>query len=145
MNINGIDYVDGGLGNNNPIRLCLAEKQNIWGNDPSLGCIVSLGTGELQMDDVGKGAKLIKTLKVISTDKRKIAREFQDEMQGKYGVDQKVYFRFSVSRGLEDVGLEECSDEDRGRIAVATQDYLLDVSAVVQKCSTMLLEQTGTQ
>ena len=40
----GIDYVDGGLGYNNPSDLARAEAQEIWPSS-RLCCLVSLGTG----------------------------------------------------------------------------------------------------
>lgn len=41
MKINGIDYVDGGMGSNNPIREAVNETQQFG----SISCIISIGTG----------------------------------------------------------------------------------------------------
>jgi predicted acylesterase/phospholipase RssA len=40
-----IIYIDGGLGNNNPSRLALAESRRIWGAEAKV-CLVSIGTGQ---------------------------------------------------------------------------------------------------
>ena len=48
----------------------------------------------------------------MATDTEKVAREFREEMKHKYGVEQKVYFRFNVQHGLEQVKLEEWSQID---------------------------------
>jgi hypothetical protein len=39
-----IEYVDGGMGNNNPARLALRESSRIWGKDGQV-CLLSVGTG----------------------------------------------------------------------------------------------------
>ena len=131
-------YVDGGLGYNNPIRALIEETFHIWPSDRKTGCIVSIGTGVLISRDVGKTIKpLFDKLAEMATDTEKVAREFEEEMKHRYGIEQKVYFRFNVQHGLEQVGLEEWMERDRTK--VATQDYLKSYWDRVEACASQIL------
>ena len=134
-----VAYIDGGLGYNNPIRALIEETSHIW-PDRQIGCIVSIGTGMPVSRDVGRTIKpLFDTVREMATDTEKVAREFEEEMKHKYGNEQKVYFRFNVQRGLEQVGLEEWKEMER--IKVATQDYLKSHWGWVEACSTKIFDQ----
>ncbi|KAI9854152.1 MAG: hypothetical protein M1813_001359, partial [Trichoglossum hirsutum] len=129
-------YVDGGLGYNNPIRLLLDETRHIW-PQREIGCIVSVGTGILASKDVGRTIKpLFESLKDIATDTEKVAGEFREEMKHKYGIEQKVYFRFNVQHGLEQVALEEWKEMDRTR--VATHGYVMQERSQIEACASQL-------
>lgn len=134
-----VAYVDGGLGNNNPIRLLMEEKYHIWqGRD--IGCIVSIGTGALVSKDVGRTiGPLFDKVKEMATDTENVAREFQNEMKHRHGIEQKVYFRFNVQHGLEQVGLENW--EEMKRIKVATQHYLKSEWSQIEACSAQMLRE----
>jgi hypothetical protein len=113
--------VDGGLGNNNPVRALLDEASHIWPKR-KVGCIVSIGTGVPSSINVGKKLKpLIECLKSMSTDTEEIAKEMRKEMVRKYVEDNSVYFRFNVTNGLENVSLEEWKRLDT--VKVATEEY----------------------
>ena len=132
-------YVDGGMGNNNPIRALIQETSHMWPPDTKIGCIVSIGTGVLISRDVGRGIKaLFDKLTEMATDTEKIASDFEEEMKSRYGTEQKVYFRFNVQHGLEQVGLEEWSEMDRTK--VATHDYLNKDWSRVEACSSQILD-----
>jgi hypothetical protein len=136
-------YVDGGLGYNNPIRLLLDEARHIWPRAREIGCIVSIGTGVLTSKDIGKTIKpLFESLEAMATDTERVAREFREDMKHKYGVEQKVYFRFNVQHGLEQVGLEEWKEMDRTK--VATQDYAIEEWSQIEACASQLHKPTGT-
>ena len=136
-------FIDGGLGYNNPIRALVEEVTHIWSPARKIGCIVSIGTGVLVPRDVGRTLKpLFECLKDMATDTEKVAREFKEEMKYKYGVDQKVYFRFNVQHGLEQIGLEEWKEMDRTK--VATQDYLKECWSKVEACASQLHKPNGT-
>ena len=133
-----VAYVDGGLGYNNPIRVLIDETSHIW---PSrqIGCIVSIGTGASVSRDFGRTLKpLFDKIKEMATDTENVAREIEKEMKHKHGNEQKVYFRFNVQQGLEQVGLEEC--KEMGRIKVATQDYLKSHCSQIEACSTQIFD-----
>jgi hypothetical protein len=134
-------YVDGKLGYNNPIRLLLDESRHIWPRR-EIGCIVSVGTGILASRDVGRTVKpLFRSLRDIATDTEKVAGEFREEMKHKYGVEQKVYFRFNVQHGLGQVGLEEWKEMDKTK--VATQDYVTQEWSQIDACASQLYKPTG--
>lgn len=132
-------YVDGGLGYNNPIRALMDEVMHLWPGR-SIGCIVSIGTGMGMSTDVGKSIGLLQTLKEISTDTENVAREFNEEMAHRY--PEKIYFRFNVHRGLEQVSLEEW--KEMGRIKIATEDYLNEQWRPVSDCASQLCGSNGT-
>lgn len=52
-----IRYVDGGLGNNNPSQLALAECRRIWGAEAKV-CLVSIGTGHQSATSIVDEARL---------------------------------------------------------------------------------------
>ena len=133
-----VSYVDGGMGYNNPIRALIEETSHMWPSD-RIGCIVSIGTGVLISRDVGRTIKpLFDKLTEMATDTEKVAREFEEEMKYRYGIEQKVYFRFNVQHGLEQVGLEEWREMDRTK--VATQDYLKSYWSRVEACSSQIFD-----
>jgi hypothetical protein len=136
-------YVDGGLGYNNPIRLAMEEARHIWPASREIGCVVSIGTGVLASKDIGRTIQpLFESLKGMATDTEKTAREFREEMKQKYGVNQRVYYRFNVQNGLEQVGLEEWKELDRTKIA--TEEYLANEWSQVDTCATQLHQPSGT-
>ncbi|KAL9070427.1 MAG: hypothetical protein Q9161_004851 [Pseudevernia consocians] len=50
---------------------------------------------------------LFDKLTEMTTDTEKVTREFEKEIKYRYDIKQKVYFRFNVQHGLEQVELEE--------------------------------------
>ena len=134
-----VTYVDGGMGYNNPIRALIQETSHIWPSERKIGCIVSIGTGVLISRDIGRTiTPLFEKLAEMATDTEKIAREFEEEMKHRYGIEQKVYFRFNVQHGLEQVGLEEWREMDRTK--VATQHYLASDWSRVEACSSQIFD-----
>ena len=118
----GIDYVDAGIGCNNPIKQVVAEAARVFGEEVLVGCIVSIGTG--QSGSVGLGHqnwlpdKLINGLKEIATDSGRTA----EEMELKYRDIPGLYNRFDVDRGLHLVSLEEW--KELGRVREHTKNYM---------------------
>jgi hypothetical protein len=114
------EFVDGGLGGNNPIDQVLGEVYNLYRNE-DISCIISIGTGKLnparyKTNYIPKD--LIQTLIGISTNCEAMevfyARQFQD-------VDD-LYFRFNVEHGLQDVDLDDWNR--LGEVRTFTRDYL---------------------
>ncbi len=46
----GIEYVDAGLGCNNPIKQVIEEAVRVFGEDSEVACIVSIGAGQVTPD-----------------------------------------------------------------------------------------------
>ena len=122
----GIDYVDAGIGCNNPIKQVIAEAARVFGEEASVGCIVSIGTGQsgsvglAQPDTFQKllPTVLIKALKEIATDSGRIA----EEMELRYKDIPGLYNRFDVDRGLHLVSLAEW--KQLGRVREYTKNYM---------------------
>ncbi|KAF3936314.1 hypothetical protein ABW19_dt0208754 [Dactylella cylindrospora] len=106
------EFLDAGLGCNNPTKVVLEEAENIWGSTGHIACIISLGTGRPDTISIPRGGffqnllipiDVLKGLKGISTDCEMVA----EELEKRFKDQENFYFRFSVDRGLEDVRLNE--------------------------------------
>lgn len=130
-------FVDGALGANNPINALWSQAQDVWGDDQlraSLRCLVSIGTGvpalrPVRDDVLGIGT----TLKELATETEKTAEQFRRDKSNL--DDEGRYYRFNVSHGLEDVGLEE--SRKQREIAAATGRYVAsqDVYKQMKACA----------
>jgi tetratricopeptide (TPR) repeat protein/predicted acylesterase/phospholipase RssA len=127
------EYVDGGLLNNNPIRLLMREATRVWGQDVDFSCVLSIGTGAPPGKKLGSlGHQVLIACKEIATQTETTAREFKAEHNHNL-VQKKRYFRFNVAQGLHSIQLEEWQVMDR--IDAATKTYLQDVAAEIKDCS----------
>ncbi|KAG5633852.1 hypothetical protein H0H81_004807 [Sphagnurus paluster] len=107
-------FVDAGLGCNNPVRQVLNEAHLVYGKERRVACIVSIGTGHpnvigLQKPDAFQKllpTALIRVLQGIATDCERVSEEFEKEYTDADGR-AKVYFRFNVQQGLQNVSLAE--------------------------------------
>jgi len=134
------EFIDGGLGANNPVYAVWSQAQDLWGADrlqDKLKCLVSIGTGVPSLkpfrDDVFHiGDQLV----ALATETEKTAEQFH---QDKSSLDDEGrYFRFNVLRGLEEVGLEE--SKKKKEIAAATTRYITsqDVYKQMKACANNL-------
>lgn len=131
------EFIDGALGENNPVYAMWNEAQDLWGPDElleKLGCLISIGTGVPTLksfrDDV---LHIGKSLVDLAVETEKTAEQFRRD---KATIDdQGRYYRFNVNRGLDDVGLEE--SEKTKEIAAATSLYLTsqDVYKQMEQCA----------
>jgi predicted acylesterase/phospholipase RssA len=124
------EFVDGGMGCNNPVNQVLAEARDVFGNDRMVGCLVSIGTGHpgtiglARPDSFQKflPTKLIDVLKKIATDCEKTANELSTRFQDY----ESFYYRFNVEHGAEGISLEEW--EKMGELTEHTKAYLHKVA-----------------
>ena len=136
----GREFVDAGLGANNPVEQIWNEAQNIWCSGEQelqqfLKCFVSIGTGSPGLKPIAKGAFKFfsETLVNIVTQTEETAKVFIN--RHRYLYQRKRYFPFNVQQGLQGVGLEEYEKE--ALIDAATAEYMdsqqtkLDVEACV--------------
>ena len=131
------EFVDGGMGANNPVTELWDQAQLMWGPEPLQGrikCLVSIGTGVPSLkpfrDDV---FHIGDTLVAIATETEQTAERFRRD---KLHLDNTGrYYRFNVAHGLEDIGLEE--SKKRKEIAAATRRYVgsQEVFKQMQACS----------
>ena len=134
IDIEGQRFTDGATECNNPIEHLLEEAVDIWpGAQNRLACIVSIGTGKPKLEAFGKNLiEIGKTLIRISTDAERMVDQFQ-RLSHSRGFED-IYYRFNVSQGLEDVGLE--SYDQQGKIWAAAHHYLNDY-VVKQQCKAL--------
>ena len=127
----GIEYVDAGIGCNNPVKQLIAEAARVFGEDARIACIVSIGTGQSGSVGLAKPdafqkwlpVDLVKVLKEIATDSGRVA----EEMEQKYKNVPGLYNRFDVDRGLQSVSLDEW--KRLGDVRAYTKNYMrLDVN-----------------
>ena len=109
-------YVDGGLGSNNPVDYVWNEAQNIWCPDDGkleelVKCFVSIGTGNPGLKPINDSLTgfLTDTLIGIATETESTANTFAARNRGL--LDTKRYFRYNVSQGLQNVGIDEYRKE----------------------------------
>ena len=115
-------FVDGGLGYNNPVEQVLEEARRIFPRR-KVACVVSVGTGVanvIAFPDSPKTSpvKLINALKYMATESDTMA----EKMHGRFQNVKDTYFRFSVDRGLQGIGLEEW--KELSNVRTFTTEYL---------------------
>ncbi|KAH7126726.1 hypothetical protein B0J11DRAFT_284076 [Dendryphion nanum] len=118
------EFVDGATGANNPVWEVWNQAQLEWGPEPLEGkvkCLVSIGTGVPSLRPFKSDVFHIgETLVAIATETEQTAERFQrDKSQLD---DTGRYYRFNVTRGLGDIGLEESKKSKE--IAAATRRYI---------------------
>ena len=124
------EFIDGGLGCNNPANQVLEEARNIFGNDRLVHCLVSIGTGHPGTIGLAKPdafqkvlpTKLIAVLKKIATDCEDVA----NGLSARFKDLEKFYFRFNVAHGAEGISLEEW--RKIGVLTEHTKAYMAEVS-----------------
>ncbi|KAL8855282.1 MAG: hypothetical protein Q9178_008069 [Gyalolechia marmorata] len=130
-------FIDGATGANNPVWQMWDQAQQMWGPEPlenKITCLVSIGTGIPALkpfrDDV---FHIGTTLATIATETEKTAEAFRRDKT--YLDNTGRYYRFNVTRGLEDTGLEE--SKKKNEIAAATRRYVgsQDVFMQMQACA----------
>ncbi|KAJ7187296.1 FabD lysophospholipase-like protein [Mycena filopes] len=118
-------FIDGGMGVNNPAKQLLAEADAVF-PDRQIACLISIGTGWTGTTELPKPGFLerntipvgvIKVLKALATDSEQTAQE----MQLKFAKQPKVYFRFNVDHGLEAVRLDDW--QQMSKVASLTRSY----------------------
>jgi len=124
------EFIDGGLGCNNPAIQVLQEARNMFGNDRPVRCLISIGTGHpgtigLTRPDTFQRilpTNLIEALKKIATDCESTAHELSTRFKDL----ERFYFRFNVTHGAEGISLEEWNK--LGELTEHTKAYMTDVS-----------------
>lgn len=122
----GIEYVDAGLGCNNPTKEVVAECERTFGANAQVACIVSIGTGRTGSIGFSKPdvfqkwipLNLIEVLGEMATDSSKTA----EEIDRKYSNVPGIYHRFDVDRGLQSISLDEW--KRLGDVREHTKNYM---------------------
>ncbi|CAH0056446.1 unnamed protein product [Clonostachys solani] len=153
--INGVEYVDGAFGKNNPSGAALSELESSEWIAPmqdavnGVACFVSVGTGRptiklkkssLASSFVPGAIKTIEAAKScmkIATDCHKVHLEVANRFT-KAGANE-IYYRFDVDRGLESVALDESDKEALQHISAVTKAYLRERSTEIEKCARLIV------
>lgn len=116
------EFIDGGLGCNNPATQVLEEARNIFGNDGLVRCLISVGAGLAKLEALQNvlPTKLIGVLKNIDTDCEHTAHG----LNARFNDLEKFYFRFNVAHSAEGISLEEW--DKIGKLTEHTKDYLVE-------------------
>lgn len=148
ISIAGQTFTDGATRANNPVNEVWTEATDLWGNGDSswrlednLQFLVSIGTGMPSLTAFDDSILQIgKTLIAIATDCQTVAETFH--RHHKDLAAGKRYFRFNVTRGLENVGLQ--SQERIGEIKAATRNYLSSEQTfeAIKECAANLRVRT---
>ncbi|CAI6341293.1 unnamed protein product [Periconia digitata] len=148
IEIAGERFVDGATEANNPVNELWTEADNFfrdpsqpdWKLEDNLHCLVSIGTGKPSLKPFGKSVVDIgQTIVSNATNTEKVAERFERQRASLF--DKNQAFRFNVSEGLENVGLEEA---DRlGEITAATRRYIAKQETLVKAtvCAEALKER----
>ncbi|KAK0435467.1 acyl transferase/acyl hydrolase/lysophospholipase [Desarmillaria tabescens] len=129
----GPDYVDAGLGFNNPTKEVRDEAKELFSSNRCIGVFLSIGMGHpgpsgfWQPKGIEKvlPLELIRVLQHITTDCESVA----DELAKEYGGDG-VYFWFNVLHGAEGVYLDEW--KKMSEVMAHTASYLRGLEASTQ-------------
>ena len=124
------EFIDPGLGCNNPVLEVLDEAAAIFGDTRRLGCIVSIGTGHPGTIGLAKPTtfqkilptQLVDVLKMIATDCQKTARS----MDRRFANVSDVYFRLDAVHGVGTIHLEEW--KKMGDVISRTRGYMQDLT-----------------
>lgn len=146
LSIDGKMYADGATGANNPIYELWAEASSVfkpydeWKLEDNLKCLVSIGTGLPSTKPFGPRIREVAAaLKAVAVESEALSQQF--ERQHPLLSRNGVYFRFNVSSGMEDIGLEEA---DRlGDIEACTDRYCASASIVwqIETCAAKLSQK----
>lgn len=139
MEIDGIEYRDGGLMQNNPVALLHAEAGEVFEGREQI--IVSLGTGLVMTKAFDPSIKTIaKDLADIAADTERVADEFF-RRDGSRLANENRYFRFNVPH-IGEKGLAESSPEGLMYLEKMTLTYVnnAQITEEMQTCSTKLAE-----
>jgi hypothetical protein len=121
------EFLDAGLGCNNPVDQLVQEAMREFGKRQEVSCIVSIGTG---MPKVNKYEKptlgiqrflplgLVKAVTKLATDAEREALKMKERFRNCPGL----YRRLNVIRGLEYTSLEEW--KKMGEVITHTKEYM---------------------
>ncbi|PPQ69600.1 hypothetical protein CVT26_001588 [Gymnopilus dilepis] len=136
VKLNGISFIDGGLGYNNPAFEVLDEGEDLFdfsvpgpgNNAKGLACLVSIGTGEAKVVSAYNWQRSLRQRVVpVQTIRAMIAivtdcDSTHERLTRRFRSCPHKYFRFNVEEGLEDIGLDHWKKLDE--VERATKGYL---------------------
>ena len=129
-------YIDGGLGNNNPVRHLLNEHRSTW-SSRTVNVLISIGTGNKKPRPTGNSMlSLFKKVSEMAADASEQATDFKRFLKLHDKELYARYFRFSVGSALQDVRLDEW--RMLGIICQRTRSWLRKHDSSMLHCSKVL-------
>ena len=114
-----IQFVDGGVGANNPVQYAMMAAERIW-PERAVRCLVSLGSGHALMTSTPRRVgNSIHYLKEYNIDMENTAERFA--YQHRHMIIEDEYYRFNVHYDMGEVFNMEWQDVDR--IVTFTDKY----------------------
>ncbi|KAJ3537702.1 hypothetical protein NMY22_g5481 [Coprinellus aureogranulatus] len=98
----GLEFVDGGLGWNNPSYELIAELPAIYGKHFTIGCLVSLGTGIPPEIKLGTGLTSVRDFIAIATNSEVPHNQLKRSATLFPLVNEPKYWRFNMSKKMSD-------------------------------------------
>jgi predicted acylesterase/phospholipase RssA len=102
------EFVDGGMGCNNPIAQVLSEAELAFPGQ-HVACVISIGAGQPELIAIPTPGRLqlspdvVAATQAIATDCERVAQEVAQRFRD---IDN-FYFRFNVQQGMQSVRLEQ--------------------------------------
>ncbi len=129
-------FLDAGVGFNNPTQEVLEESRLVFGDDRPLGVLISLGSGQKLTPSLANStamqkilptklnelAHLVKVLAKIATDSERVANDISRRFEKTPGI----FFRFNATHGAGEIALEEWKRMDE--VQTLTRSYLYESS-----------------
>ncbi|KAH6876729.1 acyl transferase/acyl hydrolase/lysophospholipase, partial [Thelonectria olida] len=125
-------YIDGGLGNNNPVAIVLQESRLLWPRQ-SVKSLVSIGTGARVPTEVKQNLmSLAKKVAEMIVDAANEARDFESNIRLTEPSIHSVYFRLDVAESMARIGLAEW--RMLGAIAQRTRSWIFENHDLLNRC-----------
>lgn len=112
--------------------MLISEAEDLFRGD-ACDCVLSIGTGLNGVIPIENSRKsILDALKKMATSSDAVHRRLAKRLP------EEVYFRFDVTRGLDDVTLSDW--EKSSRISAHTTNYLADVHVerAINRCAVIL-------
>ena len=143
------DFFDGGLLYKNPSVLVLDEAMRVFGGASNLGCLISIGTGRRDPASLScpnskekvLPVAFVDILKQMMTNCEQNAHQMAKRFQGSPGR----YFRFTVSRGIGSIPLQEWGRIDEVRTKTTSYMEEVDVLNSIDMAVKTLCERSEAQ
>jgi hypothetical protein len=102
-----VSYIDGGLGNNNPVSIVLEESRLIW-PEHAINSLTSVGTGARVAAEVKQNLlSVAKKVAEMIVDADNEARRFEDNIRLTEPSTHSVYFRLDAGESMGGIRLDE--------------------------------------
>ncbi|RYN66761.1 hypothetical protein AA0117_g11787 [Alternaria alternata] len=134
-----IEFIDAGFGHNNPSEVLSSEAEDMF-QDSTYDCMLSIGTGLGDVITIKDSRRsIIKALKSMASHSQAVHRRLSQRLS------EAVYFRFDVTRGLDDVTLSDWKESST--ISAHTRNYLaeVDVERQIKRYTDSISPHENTQ